>query len=303
MNIDAFIASLRFKPIKKLIVFLIALIAATLVVMLVTFAVAQLIFHTNRIPPYFALFTMFPAWLVVIYLFRRYIDEESFIGMGLGLDGFLSGITVGAIVGAAFIFFIFVVNYSLGQISLKGFLWNELSGKMMGRLLLGTFFYFAAAATFEEILFRGYILQSLFELRSLWPAISLSSALFAAGHILNAGFNFLGIFNIWLFGIFACLLLLIAGNLWLPSAFHFAWNFVQGNVLGFPIYGHREVNLIHLSISGHRLLTGGSFGPEASLLTTFLLSAACAVAYLYLMKKVKEDIILGRRPFMFKLNF
>lgn len=296
MNARKIVEYLRARPLRKLAAFLLALIFASLIVALITFSIAQLVFKTSRIPPSLAIFTLYPAWLAVIYLFRRAVDGESMIGMGLGRELLITSLSLGTLMGAILIYAVFLVNQLLGQLTLGG-IWIGSGDGSIYPFLLGSVSYTFIAALMEELLFRGYILQSLFELRSMWPAVSLSSALFALGHILNAGFNFLGIFNIWLFGLFACLLLLIAGNLWLPTAFHFSWNLMQGTVLGFPVYGISGKNLIHLKISGDPLLTGGNFGPEASLITTAILTAALILSYFVLMKKVREDIIAGRKPF------
>jgi hypothetical protein len=50
---------------------------------------------------------------------------------------------------------------------------------------------------------------------------------------------------------------------------HMAWNFFEGNVFGFPVSGWGTLGATFLFIeqSGPPLLTGGTFGPEAGVLT------------------------------------
>ena len=56
-----------------------------------------------------------------------------------------------------------------------------------------------------------------------------------------------------------------SGTLWLPIGIHWAWNYVQGNVLGFAVSGNPVRDKIFTSIiSGPDWLTGGIFGAEAS---------------------------------------
>jgi hypothetical protein len=116
------------------------------------------------------------------------------------------------------------------------------------------------------------LLHTLFEDTSLFLAILISSLLFGASHIINAGFNHLGTLNIFLFGVFASLMTLLSNSLWFAIGFHLTWNLFQGTVFGFPMYGHMPSHtLLNISFFDSKLITGGSFGLEASILTTLIL--------------------------------
>jgi hypothetical protein len=54
-------------------------------------------------------------------------------------------------------------------------------------------------------------------------------------------------------------------RIWLPLGLHFAWNFVQYPVLGFPLLD-REIRLLHMSPGGSVILNKGNYGPEAGLI-------------------------------------
>lgn len=56
---------------------------------------------------------------------------------------------------------------------------------------------------------------------------------------------------------------ILAGNLWLPIGLHFAWNFVQGPLLGFPVSGMNARGLQRIHDVGPELITDGAYGPEA----------------------------------------
>ena len=68
----------------------------------------------------------------------------------------------------------------------------------------------------------------------------------------------------------------LARNLWFPIGIHFAWNFTQGGIFGAPISGFRFKSIFEFQLSGPEILTGGAFGPEASLaaLAVCLLAAS-----------------------------
>jgi hypothetical protein len=44
---------------------------------------------------------------------------------------------------------------------------------------------------------------------------------------------------------------------------HFAWNFTQGPLLGFPVSGMDAGGLQRIADAGPASLTGGAYGPEA----------------------------------------
>ena len=57
----------------------------------------------------------------------------------------------------------------------------------------------------------------------------------------------------------------ISGSLWLAIGLHFAWNFVQGPLLGFPVSGIAAGGLQQVHDAGPAWLSGGAYGPEAGL--------------------------------------
>jgi membrane protease YdiL (CAAX protease family) len=58
----------------------------------------------------------------------------------------------------------------------------------------------------------------------------------------------------------------LTGRIWLGAALHFAWNFVQGPVLGFILSGHPVPGApLHIDDLGPVWLTGGNYGPEGGI--------------------------------------
>jgi membrane protease YdiL (CAAX protease family) len=55
-------------------------------------------------------------------------------------------------------------------------------------------------------------------------------------------------------------------NLWLPMGVHFAWNWMESGFFSTQVSGNGdEHGLLKSTLSGNKLITGGEFGPEASL--------------------------------------
>jgi len=134
-----------------------------------------------------------------------------------------------------------------------------------GMMLVGIVLLFGALG--EELIFRGYPFQMLAGKYGTFQILLPAAVLFAAAHAGNLNSSPLALFNTFLWGALLGYSLLRSGDLWLPSAIHFGWNFTL------PLFG---VNLsgFRMGLTGHtlewrasELWSGGSYGPEASVLT------------------------------------
>ncbi len=115
-----------------------------------------------------------------------------------------------------------------------------------------------SVATWEEAVYRGYPL-----LRFSGGALIASSLAFSIIHIFNPGFGpqaFVGIF-------LAGLALGVMRYEWglAPSiSMHFTWNILMEHIWGYPTSGLRGPSILRSELTGPDLITGGDFGPEAS---------------------------------------
>lgn len=134
----------------------------------------------------------------------------------------------------------------------------------------------------EEVMCRGFLLTSIARRYSVTLAVIANSVVFALLHVFNpTGVSALALFNLFLFGLFASLLFLKSGNIWICAGFHTAWNMAQGNVLGIPVSGI-NVDSVFASAadSGMTVVNGGDFGLEGGIGVTVLLLIGCAVLML-----------------------
>ena len=54
----------------------------------------------------------------------------------------------------------------------------------------------------------------------------------------------------------------VTGRLWLPIGLHIGWNFTEGSLFGMSVSGNAiDTGLLHGTLTGPPLLTGGAFGP------------------------------------------
>jgi hypothetical protein len=123
-----------------------------------------------------------------------------------------------------------------------------------------------AVGIFEELVFRGIIFRQLEQAVGTWLAITASALFFGLGHRGNPGAT-------WVSGVAIAIEaggLLAASyvatrSLWMPIGLHWAWNLFEGPVYGSPVSGLSLPVLADARFPGPPLLTGGAFGPEASL--------------------------------------
>ena len=142
--------------------------------------------------------------------------------------------------------------------------WKGFSGESQFTVAM----LFLAVAVGEEMICRGVIFRWIDERWNTWAALLVSALLFGLGHIGNEGATWWSSLAI---AIEAGLLLGAAykwsGTLWVPIGIHWAWNYVQGNVFGLAVSGTDAGNsILTTTVDGPDIITGGAFGPEASII-------------------------------------
>jgi membrane protease YdiL (CAAX protease family) len=142
------------------------------------------------------------------------------------------------------------------------------STAMLRASALSYFLVFMGVAFVEEAVWRGYALVQLSKLISFRPAALFLSLMFAAGHALNPGETAIGLLDCFAFGFLAAWSFRLTGSLWLALGLHFSWDFGETFVFGVPDSGFTvKDSLLHPMVHGPDWLTGGSAGPEGSVLT------------------------------------
>lgn len=126
----------------------------------------------------------------------------------------------------------------------------------------------------EELLFRGILFRWLEEFGGSWFALALTAALFGLGHIFNPNATALSSFAIALeAGVLLGGAYMLTRNLWMAMGLHAAWNFTQGEIFDVPVSGLDSHGLVEAQLSGPTLLSGGTFGLEASLIAVIIATA------------------------------
>ncbi|HTM37342.1 MAG TPA: CPBP family intramembrane glutamic endopeptidase [Terriglobales bacterium] len=149
---------------------------------------------------------------------------------------------------------------------------------------------FIVVGLFEEFLTRGYSQFTLAQGIGFWPAALLLSIGFGAIHLNNQGEAWIGAAGAAAIALFFCLTLRRTGNLWFAVGMHASWDWGETFLYSVPNSGMiAPGHLMSPSFHGSRWLTGGSVGPEGSVLV-FLLIAVLWVLFdrLYPAKAAKQ---------------
>jgi len=148
---------------------------------------------------------------------------------------------------------------------------------------------FLMVGMFEEFLFRGYAQFTLAQGIGFWPSALLLSTLFGAVHLGNPGEGWVGALSVAMFGIFACFTLRRTGNLWFAIGFHAATDYAETFIYSVPDSGMLATgHLLNSSLHGPSWLTGGTIGPEGSVVDFVLMLAAMVLVAVVFPGKKQE---------------
>lgn len=221
------------------------------------------------------------------------LDRRSFRSLGLWpYRGWSREFLLGAALGAVLILCVvgtLAATRTITQWTAAPNLLQSLGGfsAVAGTLLV--------AASFEEILFRGYAFQRLVDSIGRIGAIAIFSGFFGAVHLNNPGATPLSTANTVLAGILLAVAYLKTRALWLPIGLHWAWNFLMGAVLGLPVSGFPIApSLLIAESSGPAWWSGGAYGPEGGLVLTVFCTGA--IVWLARTRKISpspamEDVL------------
>lgn len=255
-----------------------------LVVMVSSSSEISLMEFALNVPPWLLILSNVASFAALLLLFKL-IYKRPFSQLGFAREGGVRNFILGCLIGVVSISAVFLLFLVTGQISSK---FIELNQEIVLGIIASLLLHLSVGFM-EETLTRGYLMTALKTTRNIWVIVLVPAFLFGIMHAFNLGFNFLAFINIMLVGIVFALMFIRTGSLWMPIAFHFAWNFVQGSVFGFNVSGINAVSILQTNYLSVDWLTGGYFGPEASILTTLVLLVLLAAVY-FLIKPAKNRV-------------
>lgn len=259
-------------------------------VLVIGFAIAMLV--TNAVAA--AMRSPVPALIIgpalavaMVALYRwagKHVERRrvSDLAPGSSVRHLLLGVAGGVALSAVTVAILTV----FGAYTITG--WGSLAGALA---VVGMM---CAIAVSEEVFFRGIVFRLL---RGRWGAgvaLGASAVLFGLVHLLNPGASLWGAVAIAIeAGLMLGAAYLATGSLWLAIGLHFGWNVATVGIFGTVTSGaEARDSLVTAVTSGPDWLSGGSFGPEGSVVAVLVCSAA---TFLFLlMARRRGQLSAGR---------
>jgi uncharacterized protein len=203
--------------------------------------------------------------------------REPATHFGWGRTDRLRQLVIGLLAGAGLMMILLLILALLGVFSLGSLSLSLPQALMYG---FGYALVFALTAIAEEGFLRGYGLVQLSSAISFWPAAIITSIVFAALHLTHATETPTAIVQAGLVGLVLAYSFRRSGALWFACGFHAAWDFTQTFLAGVADSGMSASDvLMHSTFHGPAWLTGGSAGPEGSLIALPITAVAMLVVH------------------------
>jgi membrane protease YdiL (CAAX protease family) len=153
-----------------------------------------------------------------------------------------------------------------------------------------------AAAVLEELVLRAVLFRILEEASGTTIAVTVSAVVFGLLHAFNHGATPLSTVAIALeAGVLLAMAYALTHNLWLAIGIHMGWNFTEGALFGAAVSGGTQAHsVLRSTVTGPAWLSGGAFGPEASVVSIAVCLLAAGVMALMIIRR------RGWRPLVFR---
>lgn len=217
----------------------------------------------------------------ITYIFRRWIDKKSFISLGFSTQRRWREGLAGSMLA------VFVIGASSLLLTVTGHLkWMDIL--FDPKNLFISFVSILLISFYQELIFRGYILNNLMDSMPKWAALAITSIVFTVVTGLNSQFDFFVWMNQLVMGAILGLHYMYTRNLWFSICFHAAWLFVQGPLLGFALQMPFQ-NLLQMESHGADILTGGINGLQGSIILLAVSLLSMVALFLFLQKKISQQ--------------
>lgn len=222
---------------------------------------------------------------LLVRVLTRTLLGSTLHAIGVHLSrGFLRELAFGAGVGAAAVTLSFCVAWGAGglQVTLGPSLASARSLSLESAAVV-------FASTFEEVMFRAGLTGALLLAFPRGIALAVPAAVFGLLHAMNPGASTLSVSNTMLAGLVLGLLFVRTRvSLAAPIGFHVAWNLLLGRVYGTAVSGMSTGKSLLDAEPMDILWSGGSYGVEAGVGTTIVLSLA-AVALIAVSEAPRNE--------------
>ena len=221
---------------------------------------------------------------ITAILYCKLIEKRSLQDVGLTKQGtdYLFGIGM-AIAMLALVVILCLVT---GSVPFWGINRNV---SIKGLLLWGVAFIIQGSE--EEILCRGFLMNTLIKKIPVPLAVFISSTAFVVPHlimtpILDSGlvYALIGIANLYLISVLFSIIVLWRKNIWISCGLHAAWNYVLNIILGLTVSGNdaKVEGLLLIKINRLDVINGAEYGFEAGIAATIIIIITiCVILHMW----------------------
>lgn len=216
------------------------------------------------------------AMVATVFLSLFWLNKGfglRFSNLGLHRARLKSQVSIGFFGGLGLLSFVAVLIWLFGGMSLQ----YNFTFEAMLPLLIGLIF-FLFQGTWEELIFRSYMMPHFSKFMGDKASIFATSVLFTLAHGLNPNMSFLPILNLFIGSLVFSLVYYYTGSLVLVGLGHGMWNFAQGFFFGAEVSGNALPYSVFKSLANKNLplISGGSFGFEGSIIVSVLGIILCS---------------------------
>ena len=214
----------------------------------------------------------------------RYLEGRK--PQELELSRARSQLTQGALSGLGLFSLTIGLVAMVGGYHVRG--WGSIDGA------LTTLGLMTCVSVTEELAFRGALFRILEEKTGTYGAVVVSGLVFGGLHLVNKDATIWGALSIAVeSGLMFGALYAATRSLWPAIGLHFAWNAAEQGIYGTAVSGAGTGTggLLRAYVSGPDILSGGSFGPEASVFAILV----CSIPTVLLLRAAKRRDLIHRR--------
>jgi membrane protease YdiL (CAAX protease family) len=216
---------------------------------------------------------LFPIAAFMLYALGVRLGERRIAIEVLPTSAMLPNLGVGALLGFLMLYAMLGSLWALGLYRVEWHRWRHVFDAFLFDSYL--------SGMLEELMFRAILLRiAARAFGSRWGLV-VSSILFGVAHLTHG--TWLAALGITInAGLTMGLLYMATGRLWMSIGLHIGWDFTETSIMG---VNNSDGLFMSTPMPGRSdILTGGSFGPDASVLS-YVIGVICIAAILYARKK------------------
>lgn len=171
--------------------------------------------------------TGYAAFLIGTHIAQRLLRKGDLQQLGLQTKkGWCRDLTTGVSLGTIIVLVAVFLSWLSGYYRFTGFAWQFRPASILLPAITLSFIANLQSPIIEEVIFRGFLLQTFVDRWGMRTSVLLTSLLFGLAHLLNVDAEYpawAAVISTFLAGLMFTQAYRTRNNLWLPLGIHFGW--------------------------------------------------------------------------------